>query len=78
MSVLAKHFLDYVRTFVKELVDGSVTVDTCTWIAVPVPDTARGSTLLEDSDIVALFPESVMVSTSSTATIQRKPTCAKE
>jgi len=45
--------LGEVLTFVEELVDGCVTVDTRSWIAVPVPDTTRGGTFLVDLDTVA-------------------------
>ena len=52
-SVEAKTRLGEVLTFVEELVDGRVTVDTRSWIAVPVPDTTRGGTFLVDLDAVA-------------------------
>lgn len=50
------------QLLVEELVDRGVGVDSGTRIAVPVPDTARGSTLLEDLDFVALLSEPRMVS----------------
>jgi hypothetical protein len=47
------------QLLVKELVDGGVGVDTSARIAVPVPNTARCRTLLEDSDVVAKLPQAV-------------------
>lgn len=49
-------------TFVEQLIDGCVTVDTCTWIAVPVPDTAGSRSLLVDLALVSELLESDIVS----------------
>lgn len=51
-----------ILTFVKQLVDGCVTVDTCTWIAVPVPDTTGGRSLLVDLALVSKLLEPEVVS----------------
>ncbi len=45
------------QLLIEKLVDRCITIDTGSWVAVPIPNTSAGRTFLVDLNVEALFSE---------------------